>query len=304
MNNRSRYPRRLVCACVAGIVACVGLRSLAEGQPTDTAPSTAQPHSAAPSIAFGMVHLTSGQVAHLRFANVPEVGPKGNGPIRVQLLFLDSMGQPLSAPETEVLRPGDGTSLDLFGEDLPFPEDANQVGVRAVVELLDPQARGIATLEIDDSATPGRVVLFNPSIAAMTAPSPEPYFLGPSTLGVNYAARLNVVNAGQVGKPRDSLTALLEIADFSKAINGPGIVAKEVVLDYNQSASLELPKFNGEIFGRVSFTSNDSRAAATVTLEIIFTPTGQTVAVYPPSHCRGCSDGGDTGGGGYQNGSK
>jgi hypothetical protein len=76
----------------------------------------------------------------------------------------------------------------------------------AVVRILDAQTRGIATLELRDSAATSRVVLFDPRVLHLTRRS-EAHCLGPLGLQPIERATLNVVNVGQVGAPRDAPTS-------------------------------------------------------------------------------------------------
>jgi hypothetical protein len=246
-----------------------------------------------------MVHLSADQVARLYFLNVPD-REGANTPARVQLEFLDADGNGLLLAEPEVVMPGRSTSLDLIGEALDFPPDVSQVGVRAVVRILDAQTRGIATLELRDSAATSRVVLFDPRVLHLTRRS-EAYCLGPLGLQPIERATLNVVNVGQVGAPRDALTVEMAI---NAVANYDPIVEKTVILEYGQSTSLEVEHYDGGIFGTVRFIAGQSRAAATATLEIYHKQYQRTITVLPPGLCRGLSDGGGNGGGGYVNGGK
>jgi putative transposon-encoded protein len=282
------YTRRVVNLwCIASPLVCVGLRSLAH----------AQKSGAPPLRVFGMVHLTVNQVAHLHFANVPGVNLPDR-PVRVQLEFLDSNGNILLQPETEVVMPGNITSLALSGDGLDFPADSSQVGVRAVVRFLDPQARGVATLEIEDNATASRFVLLDHGVIALAAPPQKLRICrGPASMRVEESARLTVVNEGVAGDPRND--AVFEVKLQIANQNFEPLVEKTVTLDFNQSASVDLPKYVGTIFGLATIIADRGCLRATATLESFDRGLGQHTARMVGVNCRGYSDTGYTGGGGY-----
>ena len=279
-------------SCLAGLLACVGIGSLASAQHSGSPPRRV----------FGLVHLTVNQTAHLHFANVPGVDLPDR-PVRVQLEFLDSNGNILRQPETEVVMPGNSTSLALSGDGLVSHDDPSQVGVRAVVRFLDPQARGVATLEIEDNATSSRFVLLDRGVIAFAAPPPKLHICrGPTSMRGEESARLTVVNEGVAGDPRNDAVfeVNLQIADA----NFKPLVEKTVTLDFNHSASVDfpnvaLPKYVGTIVGLATITAPSGYLNVTATLEIFDRALGEHTARIVGGSCRGYSEGGGTGGGGY-----
>jgi hypothetical protein len=208
---------------------------------------------------------------------------------------LDSNGNILLEPEAEVVMPGNITSLDLSGHGLDFPADANQAGVRAVVRLLNPQARGIATLEIENTVTNSRFVLFDPGVDAVIARPQMQACSGPTTMRAIDSARLTVANEGRPGDPRDALFDVkLQIVDG----HFQPLAEKIATVDFNHTASVDLPNYVGTILGLATFFAQKGYARATVTLELFDRALGPHTAFVVGGTCRGYADGGGNGGGG------
>lgn len=260
-----------------------------------------------------MVHLTVNQVAHVHFSAIrehsdqqPPVGDDQESPIPVRFRFLDSDGATLFGPEVTWAPPGKTISLDLFGDGLQFPPGSTQVGIRAVVDILDPLARGVATLEVEDNATSSRFVLFVPK-AVFFAPDPGPWitYLGPVSLKSSETALLTVVH-----EPYSSSNVRLMFTQgWSRRwgqVDKPAaniITERVVTLGSAQSATLSLTSFEGGVvFGGFRWeTGFGSGRIESATLEVFDTATGdkRTVISWPPVEGglpTGNGGGGDSGG--------
>jgi hypothetical protein len=173
-----------------------------------------------------------------------------------------------------------------------------------VVDILDPLARGVATLEVEDNATSSRFVLFVPK-ASFFAPHTGPWttFLGPVSLKNTETALLTVVHAlGSSSNERLMFTQGL--SRRIGAITTPAesiIVEKLVTLGSGHTATLSLSNFEGGIiFGAFKWeTGFGSGKIETATLEVFDTTTGEkrTIISWPPPDTRT----GGNGGGGYFN---
>jgi hypothetical protein len=215
---------------------------------------------------FGLTHLTPNHVAHLQFANPAVPGPEPMGPANVRLSFVDSLGTVLLRGEPQVVMPGETASLDLVADGLEFPAGSNEIGVRGLVTFLNPHARGISSVQIEDATRPSSPVL-------MDHVARSPYFVRelqplctlPIRLEANSLMRINLSNVGDRGFPAAQL-----VADLVVYAMGPQrtVALKTVQLDLGRSDSLMLDTIGREeLFGTVEFTDTASRAVAVASYE-------------------------------------
>ncbi len=111
--GRQRGVSTLLALLIAGGVALP--TGMAEGSPI-------------PNDGLGMVHLAVGQTARLNVVNVAGVPVPNDGrPCQVELMFHDSMGNPIGRAVTVELGPKQGAFLELSFEDIPVP--GGRVGI-------------------------------------------------------------------------------------------------------------------------------------------------------------------------------
>ena len=251
MRTRLSWMRRMLAIWVmaAGMFAILSATAWAQ---VDVPPSIPPSETASPLV-FGMVNLTGNQTARLNFANIAGFGLPDR-PVRVQLMFLDGKGQVLLQAPTEVVRPGRTTSLDLSGDGI-LPVGSNRVAVWPVVRILDPQARGLAALEIEDATTVSRFVLRPKDVTAVIRP-PRPWGIalcaGPVGMRLGESARLTAVNAGST-----TFVMKLSFTEIHPTGIGP-LLDKTVTVDAGRSASLDLPQYVGTILASVSIVDRGS----------------------------------------------
>lgn len=286
---------------IGGLLFCVGLLS-AQTPGSDVPPDTdtLQPSPGSPPPRFfGVTHLNSSNVARLHFANPELPGPGPKGPAVVRLEFRDSVGNVLLRKGPEVVMPGTMTSLDLLAEELAFPPDSHEVGVRGLVTFYNPQARGLASLQIEGSTADSSVIVFD-----RLATSPylvrklDPLCTHPMILGTGSLLRLNVTNVGDRGFPAALLTADLVI--YNMRPRQTALARKTVQLTTNQSDSLALENVEGELFGTVEFKDSASRAVAAGTYEFRHSADG-SLKYFNLTTCGGPWDSSSTSGGGPTN---
>jgi len=271
--------------CLVSLVACVGTHSLAHGQ---SGPPS-QRHS------FSVVHLTENEAAHLNFTLGPPEKPVRADTVesvQVQLKFLDGTGTTILQPAPQFVVPGQSISLSLLGEDL----GSSGGGMRAVVETLSPNARFLATLEIEDPAVAARFVLFRAprfGVRVYGGLLGRPC-LGPLTLKSDETARLTYTNETTVSlDPRTREIALEFFRD--SFFSGTVLAQRLVVVPMHESASLDLSDVSGPIQGCIGYTASGGSVIGVWTLEIFRKDTGQRVALLSGYHP---PDTGGNGGGG------
>jgi hypothetical protein len=294
---RSRFTVRFVGPCIAVVLLSAGVlyATTRDGDvppPVDTQrPSPGSP----PPRFFGLVHLTGSHVARLHFANPELPGPGPNNPAIVRLEFVDSLGNVLLRQGPEVVMPGDMMSLDLVTEGLPFPPGSNQLGVRGLVTFFNPQATGLASLQVEDTATNSSAILLDRVVRSV-------YFVRkldllcthPTTLSTGSLMRINVTNAGDRGFPDARLAAELVIYRMRPQQE---VARKPVQLELGHSDSLVVDNVaGGEFFGTVEFKDSASQVVAAGTYEFRQGADGN-LNVYTLSSCRGPWDSSSTSGG-------
>jgi len=298
---RSRFTVRFIGTCIAVVLLSAGVL-YATTQDSDVPPpvDTQRPSPGSPPPRFfGLVHLTENHVARLHFANPKLPGPGPNNPAIVRLEFVDSLGNVLLRQGPEVVLPGDMISLDLVTEGLPFPPGSNQLGVRGVVTFFNPQATGLASVQVEDTATNTSMILLDRVVRSV-------YFVRkldllcthPTALATGSLMRINVTNAGDRGFPGARLAAELVIYRMRPQQE---VARKPVRLDPGQSDSLVVDNVaGGEFFGTVEFKDSASQAVAAGTYEFRNGADGN-LNVSALSSCRSPWDSSSTSGGGATN---
>jgi hypothetical protein len=298
-----RFLARLTGACLAGVLLCAGLL-LATPQGGDDVPLPDDPQSspgAPPPTFFGLTHLTPNHVARLQFANpeLPGAGP--TSPAVVRLDFVDSRGKVLLRKPPATVMPGEFTSLDLVAEGLEFPSGSNEIGVRGLVTFLNPQARGIASVQVEDVATGSRAALLDGRVRSpYLVRKVDPLCTGLIRFSEGSLLRINLTNAGDRGFPAAQLSADLVVYSF---VPGQQEIARKTVrLDLTQSDSLTLDNIGeGHLLGTVEFTDFASRAVAAAAYESRGGADG-SLTVNSMSGCPGRDSSNTSGGGGTNSG--
>ena len=273
--------------CMASLLACLDTSLSANAQ---SSPSF-QRHS------FSLVHLTENEVAHLNFTLEPSSGPvQGDtvGSVQVQLNFLDSRGNAVFEPESQSVVPGQSISLDLYAEDL----GSSGSGFRAVVDTLSPNARFVATLEVEDIGAAARFVLFRaPWFGAQVWPPPPiRHCLGPLTLKSDETATVTYTNIHPACQNCNESTKKMTL----EFLIGTTVLAEKfVTVESHQSASLDLSNFSGPVRACIRPTERSWVIVGAWSFEIFRNDTGQRVGLLSdhwPSESGGNGGGGAGGG--------
>lgn len=278
----NRFVRGL---CIASLLTCLSLSLSANAHSSPRF----QRHS------FSLVHLTADEVAHLNFAVEPTGKPlQGDDvePVQVRLNFVDSSGDPVFEPESQFVMPGQSITLDLYAEDL----GAGGSGFRAVVDTFSPNARFVATLEIEDTAAAARFVLFRePGFGAELWPAPIRHCLGPLTLKSDETATVTYTNIHPACQNCIETTKKMTL----ELLIGTTVLAEKfVTLESHQSASLDLSNFSGPVRACIRPPEPSWVISGAWTFEIFRNGSGQRVGILSdhwPSE-----SGGNGGGGAYR----
>jgi hypothetical protein len=173
-----------------------------------------------------------------------------------------------------------------------------------MVRLLDSRSRGFATLEIEDGVMGSSFILYDQEVIAAAALPVVSYCIGPVTLWSRFkgerSARFSAVNQGspKQNPPGEASTLRLEIKDAGFKV----VAEKTVTLEVGQTGSVDFDGgiYDGLVFGWLTYITDPRRSYASPTLEILDHNIGGTVSVAGgENRCRGYSDSGPTGGGGY-----
>jgi len=200
-------------------------------------------------------------------------------PVQLRLLdrngdaLINSDGNPILPPDSVWVRRGETITLELFGYDLASPSSRG-VGVRAEVVIFNMKARGLVNLEVTDTVSGRRFVLYDryerinlglPGIFA------EPVFthcLGPLTLLSSETARLSVILKDPVNKKHGEVGVEL----YSQGPPKYTSLAKDVVILHESTPSGVLeytaPHADLQAIGCVRFSDWSTALATLVTLEI------------------------------------
>ena len=195
--------------------------------------------------------------------------------------------------------PGHMTSLDLAAEGLEFPPHSNEVGVRGLVTFFNPQARGVTSLQVEDTSTNSSLILFDRLVMSpLFVRKLDPLCTHPVKLQAGSLMRINLTNAGDRGFPAAVLSADLVI--YRMRPHQEELARKTVQLALTQSDSLVVEDVTGELFGTVEFKDSASRAVAAGTYEYRDGANG-SLKVYSLFFCAGPWDSSSTSGGGPTN---
>jgi hypothetical protein len=212
---------------------------------------------------------------------------------------VDSLGNVLLRQGPEVVMPGDMISLDLVGDGLPLPPGSNQLGVRGLVTFYNPQATGLASVQVDNAATNSSLILLDRVVRSpFFAKKLDSLCTHPTRLDTGSLMRVNVTNAGDRGFPDARLSANLVIYRMRPQQQ---LARKPVQLELGHSDSLVVEDVAaGEFFATVEFKDSASQVVAAGTFESRNGADGN-LNVSPLSFCDGPYDTSSTSGGGGTN---